>query len=175
MLFLPLHIVAPRSFTTRGASRDVYKPDWLKGSGARAGSANRYAAPFPPAVLRSARRRCSCSCGRSCGSSGGDAFCGRSGRYAVMRVVAERATPSPPIQPLALPSSLFLPHFLLLPLGKYLEVYDTATHRKYRRHLFINAPRRAMTRVRGQEYRGRRNLRGLEINQSRPSARSGWG
>lgn len=76
--------------------RAMYKPGWVKGrSGARVQEgANRYAALFPSAVLRSARWRCSCSCGRSCGSSVGDAFCGRGGRYAVMRIVAE-TTPRP--------------------------------------------------------------------------------
>lgn len=76
--------------------RAMYKPGRRKGrSGARVQEgANRYAAPFPSAVLRSARWQCSCSCGRSCGSSVGDAFCGRAGRYAVIRIVVE-TSPSP--------------------------------------------------------------------------------
>jgi len=65
--------------------RAMYKPCWVKGRSVQEG-ANRYAAPFPSAVLRSARWQCSCSCGRSCGSSVGDAFCGRGGRYAIMRI-----------------------------------------------------------------------------------------
>lgn len=75
---------------------ECINPGWVKGfvCAPPARGANRYAAPFPPAVLRSARWRCSCSCGRSCGSSVDDAFCGRSGRYAVMRIVA--GTPPPP-------------------------------------------------------------------------------
>jgi len=75
--------------------RAMYKPGRVKGrNGARVQEgANRYAALFPSAVLRSARWRCSCSCGRSCGSSVGDAFCGRGGRYAVIRIVAETTSP----------------------------------------------------------------------------------
>lgn len=98
------------------------------------GGANRYAAPFPPAVLRSARWRCSCSCGRSCGSSVGNAFCGRAGRYAVMRIVTE----SPPTHPSS----------LLHPPDKYRGLYDATVHHKYPRRLFINASRRRHTRNR---------------------------
>lgn len=108
---------------------ECINPGWVKGfvRAPPARGANRYAAPFPPAVLRSARWRCSCSCGRSCGSSVDDAFCGRSGRYAVMRIVAGTPPPS------------FLPPLC----DKYLTGFTMPreAHRKYRRYLFINASR----------------------------------
>lgn len=109
--------------------RAMYKPGRVKGcNGGRVQEgANRYAAPFPSAVLRSARWRCSCSCGRSCGSSVGDAFCGRGGRYAVMRIVTE--TTPPPIN-----TSRFMisPQIYRRSFHKHVT---TTTHAHYRIHV----------------------------------------
>lgn len=114
------HIVArvPLSFY-----RTMYKLGQLKAAAARACKRRESVcrAPFPPAVLRSTRWRCSCSCGRSCGSSVDDAFCGRRDRYAVMRIVTE------------FPSS-----------NKYLGVYDIMVHHKYRGLFINNASRRQL-------------------------------
>lgn len=134
--------------------RTMYKSPGRRGAGEREGElkglrngsppargANRYVAPFPPAVLRSAKWRCSCSCGRSCGWSVDDAFCGSGGRYAVMRIVANTTLSLPPTPlPRGQPRDKYLTGFTM----------PRAAHRKYRRHLFVNAPRYDVIRSRGR-------------------------